>query len=99
MAGRGSATRRARRLGVQSDADDLCFNWRSVRNREAAPALKFIGMGGAMVGVSVHLRPSEFEKVASIQLCSLPRKFRPANHQIDIAGSGRDSNRVGRGLW
>src|SRR6266540_5956690 len=37
---RDSATRRARRLGVQFDVGELCFVLRSVRNREAIPALK-----------------------------------------------------------
>jgi hypothetical protein len=39
MAGRGSATRRARRLDVQFDVGELSFVSRSVRSREAEPAL------------------------------------------------------------
>jgi hypothetical protein len=39
MAGEASATRRARRLAVQLDVGELCFVLRSVRSREAGPAL------------------------------------------------------------
>ena len=49
---RDSATRRARRLGVECDVGELCFDSRSVRNREAVPALSiFSGTRAAMVGV------------------------------------------------
>ena len=51
LVNRDSATRRARRLDVQSDVGELCFALRSVRNREAVPASEFTGAPRAMVGV------------------------------------------------
>ena len=52
LVNRDSATRRARRLGVQYDVGELSFVSRSVRSREAVPVpIIFVGKAGAMVGV------------------------------------------------
>jgi hypothetical protein len=51
LVNRDSATRQARRLGVQCDVNELSFGSRRVRNREAVPAFTFHGISRAMVGM------------------------------------------------
>ena len=46
---RDSATRWARRFGVQFDAGNLCFLKRRVHNRETGPAFIFHCTSGALV--------------------------------------------------
>ena len=59
LVNRDSATGRARRLDVQFDVGELSFDLRSVRSREADPALKIVGLIGAMVGVSSSFREAD----------------------------------------
>ena len=55
MAGQRNATRRARHLDVQSEVGELCFDFRSVRNREAVPAPK-ITWHGLCIGWRVKFK-------------------------------------------
>jgi hypothetical protein len=55
---RDSATRRARRLAVQSDVGELCFVLRNVRSREAVPAfIKSLAPSVLWLACEVQVEP------------------------------------------